>query len=101
MIITITNNDNINWNAETYVDKKINEILGVIKAKKGEIPFLRGVGISDEYVDNPISIIKPVLINDITATINEFVNGVTLQNVEILSGETVGDYNIKVVCKIE
>ena len=100
MVVEITSSDFIDWNAKTETDKKINEIANLLKTRLGEIPFLRGVGISDKYIDNPISAIKPVLINDITATIDANVENATLQSVEILSGKAVGDYYIKVVCEI-
>lgn len=98
--ITISSEDAINWKAESYTEKKINEILSLLKTRLGEIPFLRGIGVSDEFIDKPITLIKPALINDITATINENVKDVILQSVEILSGETVGDYYVKAVCEI-
>ena len=98
--ITISSKDAINWNAESYIEKKINEISCLLKTRLGEIPFLRNKGISDEFIDKPITLIKPALINDITAVINENVEDVTLRSVEILSGETVGDYYVKVVCEI-
>lgn len=98
--ITISSKDVINWNAESYIEKKINEISSLLKTRLGEIPFLRDKGISDEFIDKPITLIKPALINDITAVINENVEDVVLQSVEILSGETVGDYYVKVVCEI-
>lgn len=99
-IITVSSKDVINWNVTSYAEKKINEIATLLKTRLGEIPFLRDKGISDEFIDKPITLIKAALINDITATINENVENVILQSVDILSGETVGDYYIKVVCKI-
>ncbi len=99
-LITISSEDVINWNAESYTEKKINEISSLLKTRLGEIPFLRDKGVSDEFIDKPITLIKPALINDITAVINENVEDVTLKSVEILSGETVGDYYVKVVCEI-
>lgn len=101
MIIEVTSKDAINWNARTETEKKINEIANILKTRVGEIPFMRDVGISDEYVDNPISIIQPVIINDITDAISEYVDGVTVDDVEIVNGENVGDFHIKVVCIIE
>lgn len=99
-LITITSDDLINWNAKTKTEKKVSEIANILKTRKGEIPFMRGVGISDEFIDNPITTIKPALINDITAVIRETVDNVSLQSVEIIANESVGDYTIKVVCEI-
>ena len=101
MIIEVTSRDVINWNARTVVEKKVNEIANILKTKIGEIPFMRAVGISDEYIDNPITIINPVLINDVTDAISEYVDGVTVNDVDIVSGETVGDFYIKAVCIFE
>ena len=100
MIAVITSADEINWNAETYEDKKINEIANILKTRKGEIPFMRELGISDEFIDKPITVIKPALINQITAEISENVENVKLQSVDILAGDSVGDFEIKVVCEI-
>lgn len=99
-IITVSSSDALNWNAESYTEKKVNEISSLLKTRLGEIPFMRDKGISDKFIDKPITLIKPALINDITAAINENVEDVTLQSVEILSGESVGDYYVKVVCEI-
>lgn len=99
MIIEITSDNEINWNAKTEEEKKVNEIICLVKTRLGEIPFLRNIGVSDEFIDKPITLIKPVLINDITAVISENVKDVTLQAVEILAGESVGDYYVKVVCE--
>lgn len=101
MIAVITSEDVINWNAETSEEKKANEITNLIKTRKGEIPFMRDVGISDEFIDNPITLIKPALINEITELINENTEGVNIQSVEIVDGGNLGDYIVKVVCEIE
>ena len=101
MIYDITSENIINWNATTAEEKKINEVACLLKTIKGEIPFLRKLGISDNYIDKPINLVKPALINDITSIIIENVEGVTVKRVEILSGETIGEFNVKVVCEIE
>lgn len=100
MFVTVTSEDLVNWNANTEAEKKINEIANILKTRKGEIPFMRGVGISDEFIDKPITAIKPALINEITAAINDNVENARLKSVEILGGENMGDYKIKVVCEI-
>ena len=101
MIITVSSNDKINWNTKTETEKKVNEISNLLKTRISEIPFMRGVGISDEFIDNPITLIKPALINEITAVINDNTEGVSLHSVDILNGEISGDFYIKVVCEIE
>lgn len=101
MVVVITSADTINWNAETATDKKINEIANILKTRQGEIPYMRRVGISDEYIDNPITAIKPALINNITAAINENVENVILHNIDFSGGNSAGDFIIKVVCEIE
>jgi hypothetical protein len=100
MIYEVTSDEVINWNPKTYEEKKINHVANILKTKKSEIPFMRDVGISDNYIDKPITIIKPALINDITAAINEYVYGVTLRSVNFSSSST-GDIIIKVVFEIE
>ena len=101
MIVEVTSGNVIDWNAETEIEKKINQVANILKIRKGEIPFLREVGLSDEYIDKPISLIKPVLINDITATINENVEGVSLHSVDFINIDATGNFTIKVVCEVE
>lgn len=101
MIFEISSEDVINWNARTYAEKKVNQVANILKVIKGEIPFMRDVGISDNYIDKPITLIKPALINDITDTINENIYGVTLQSVNFLNSDITGNIIIKVVCEIE
>lgn len=100
-LITISSEDAINWNAKTATEKKINQVANILKTRKGEIPFLRGVGMSDEYIDKPISLIKPILINNITETIRDNVEGVSLHSVNFTNIEATGNFTIKVVCDIE
>lgn len=101
MVVTVTSNDSINWNAKTEIEKKINQVSNLLRTLKGEIPFMRDKGISNELIDNPFPSIKPVLINEVTAVISENVENVTLQSVDFLDGESIGDFIIKVVCEIE
>ena len=100
-IVEITSEDLIDWNAAGATEKKISEIANILKTRLGEIPFMRDVGISDEFIDKPINTIKPALINDVTAVINDYVEGAKLLSIDILNGESIGDYKIKVVCEIE
>lgn len=100
MIAVITSEDNIIWDAKTETEKKINEIATILKTRKGEIPFMRGLGISDDFIDKPITIIKPALTNEITAAINDDIENVRLQSVDFVEGDYLGDYIIKVVCEI-
>lgn len=101
MIVTVTSNDSINWNAKTETEKKINQISNLLRTLKGEIPFMRDTGISNELIDNPFPAIKPVLVNEVTAVISENIENVTLQSVDFSNGESIGDFIIKVVCEIE
>jgi phage baseplate assembly protein W len=100
LIAVISSADNIIWNASTEIEKKINEIANILRTRKGEIPFMRDVGISDDFIDKPITVIKPALTNEITAAINDVVENVTLKSVDFVQGENIGDYIIKVVCEI-
>ena len=100
-VVIITSDDAINWTAKTEREMKINQIANICKTRKGESPFLREVGIADDFIDKPITLIKPALINEITAEINENVEGVGLQSIDIINGDISGNFIIKVVCDIE
>ena len=100
MIVEITSADVINWNAKTYYDRKVNEISNLIKTRYGEIPLLRGVGLSDEYIDKPVTVIETVLMNEVKAVVTENVEDVTVLDVIGYNAETTGDFIIKVVCEI-
>lgn len=100
MIVTISSDSTIDWNAKTKQDKKINQVLNLIKTRKGEIPFLRDLGLSNEYIDNPIPHIKPILTNEIMELIAENVTDTRVLSVDFIGGDESGDFNIKVVCEI-
>ena len=100
MIVEITSEDIINWNAKTYIEKKKSEIANLIKLRVGDLPFMRGVGLSDEYIDKPITDISAVLTNDIKAVINDNMEDTTVLSVDFSTGETSNDFIIKVVCDI-
>lgn len=100
MIVEITSENVIDWNAKTETEKKIKQIANILKIRKGEIPFMRGVGISDEFIDKPITLIKSALINEITAAIHENIDNVSIKSIDILDSKIIGDYTIKVVCEI-
>lgn len=100
MRVEITSEDVINWNAKTYIENKINQIANLIKLRIGDLPFMRGVGLSDEYIDKPITAIDAVLTNDIKAVINDNMEDVTVLSVDFYTGETSNDFIIKVVCDI-
>ena len=101
MIYEITSDDAINWKAETEAEKKINQVANILRTRKGEIPFLRNIGLSDEFIDKPITLIKPALINEITEVINDNVKGVELISVDVYNGAVTGDFIVKAVCNIE
>lgn len=100
MIIEISNNDVIDWNADTETAEKINQIVCILKTMEGEIPFYRNTGISEDLIGKPINTIKPVLINNVTEVIHNNVSNVAVKSVIFETGESIGDYNIKVVCEI-
>ena len=100
MIVEITSENVINWNAKTDIENKINQISNLIKLRVGDLPFVRGVGLSDEYIDKPITAISAVLTNEIKAVINDNMEDVTVLSVDFSTGETSNDFIIKVVCDI-
>ena len=100
MIVEITSENVIDWNAKTETEKKIKQIANILKIRKGEIPFMREVGISDEFIDKPITQTEPILINEITANIYDNIEDVSILSIDILNGEIIGDFIIKVVCEI-
>lgn len=100
MIVEITSEDIINWNAKTDIEKKKSQISNLIKLRVGDLPFMRGVGLSDEYIDKPITDVRAVLTNDIKAVINDNMEDATVLSVDFSTGETNNDFIIKVVCDI-
>lgn len=100
MIIEISSSDVIDWNATTEEAKKVNQIACILKTLKGEIPFYRSTGISNDLIGKPINHIKPVLVNNVMETVHDNVSDVKVKTVIVEDAESTGDYNIKVVCEI-
>jgi len=99
MILQINSEEQINWNP-TPIGQIKNNILNILKTKKGEIPYMRDMGINSDFIDKPISINKGTLITDVIQNIHTYEPRAKVKEVSI-DDVTDGDVNIKVVVEIE
>jgi len=82
MILTINSTDPINWGASGTEQIK-NNVINILRTRTGEVPYLRNMGISADYIDKPISDMKAALINSVINNIQTYEPRATVQSVEI------------------
>lgn len=91
MIYTISSNDNtIRWGL-TGPDRIVQNVLNIIRTKKYEVPFMRGLGIDPEYIDNKLSYIQSEMTEDIIDTVAVYEDRATIVDVRITGADENGN----------
>lgn len=100
MIVKVYSSDDlIDWGA-TGNDRIVQNVRNIIRTRLFEIPFMRLMGINPDYIDAPPDIIKKSLANDIIELIKEYESRANVANVEILSVDADGGYEIAVELEV-
>lgn len=99
MILKINSTDKINWNP-TPIGQILNNVINILNIVKGEIPYMRQMGISSDFIDKPINENKGALITDVIQNIHIYEPRAKVKEVNI-NVATNDDVNIEVVIEIE
>ena len=99
MIISVTSNTDINWAAKGS-DKIADNVANILKTRIGDVPYMRGLGVSPGYIDMPVTDIKGQLISDAVSAIAEYEPRATVKEIEIVEADQSGEITIKVVIEI-
>lgn len=99
MIIDVSTNTSINWQAKGY-EKIADNVANILKTRISEVPYLRDMGISSEYIDMPITEIKGALISDAIEAITIYEPRAAVKEIDVEEASVEGDIIIKVVIEV-
>lgn len=100
MVYTVSTEDhNIEWGL-TGKDRIAQNFLNILRTKKYEVPFLRGLGIDADYTDNTSTYIKNKITNDVIALAEAYEPRVTILNVTLKSQDENGNLIIEVEMEV-
>lgn len=96
MIVTVSSNDNtLNWTAKGD-ERIVQNVHNIIRTRMYEVPFMRHLGVDDDYIDSNQTEIKTGFIAHITELINEYEPRANVVDIRIDSCDENGDYIISV-----
>ena len=99
MILTATSEDRIDWNA-TGDELLKNNIINILKLRKGEVKFDGNMGIDPDYIDNPLTAVKGKIMCDILENILTYYPQCEVKSIDVDSEKTTGDIILRAVIEI-
>jgi phage baseplate assembly protein W len=99
MILVVSTDNAINWNATGY-DRLADNVANILKTRKGEVPFFRDMGIDPSYIDTPLTISKGGIINDAISAILDYEPRVSVNEIDVTDCDEDGNIAIKVVVNV-
>ena len=99
MIFQISSTDAIDWNTDPIGQIK-NNIVNILNTRRFEIPFMRDMGILQDYIDKPITETQGQIISDVIDNIQAYEPRVNIKEVVFLEADENGEINISVVIEI-
>lgn len=98
MTIKFSNADKLDWNA-TGIEQIKNNVLNIIRTRRGEVPYMPTLGLNPDYIDSPLLQNKASLEMEIRNQLALFEPNATLDSLNIIPSEG-GDYIIEVVISL-
>ena len=100
-IVTISTEQigELNWSA-TGTERKVQNVLNILRTFKSEVAYNRSFGISSEMIDKPIDEARAILAEDLTTNIEQNVSGVRLVSLTIEEITETGDISAKVTIEV-
>lgn len=100
MNITIYSNDtSIDWNA-TGAERIVQNVKNIIRTKQYEVPFIRGLGVNPDFIDERKETIKADIATHIEEVISTYEERATVLSVDIESCDENGEYIIAVELEV-
>lgn len=94
MKITVKTGDSIDWEVGAEGQLK-NNVLNILKTRRGEVPFMPGLGLESKYIGRPVSEIGPAMRNDIMEQLEKWMPGVVIGSITITADEN-GNLNVEI-----
>lgn len=98
MTIKFSSGDKLDWTA-TGVEQIKNNVLNIIRTRRGEVPYMPTLGLNPDYIDSPLLENKPILEMEIHNQLALFEPNAKLDSVNIVP-DLNGDYIIEVVISL-
>lgn len=98
--ILTSNDTTISWGL-TGNDRVAQNVLNIIRTKATEIPFLRELGISYNYIDSNVNYLRTHITNDIIELINKYESRAEILSVKIIGTDDNGNVIIQVEMEVE
>lgn len=96
MIVTVSSNEtNLDWTA-TGDARIAQNVLNIIRTRMYEVPYMRYLGVNEDYIDSNHQEIKTDFIEHIREVINEYEPRANVVDIRVSSFDENGDYVISV-----
>lgn len=100
MIYTIRSDDSvIDWEA-TGAERIVQNVKNIIRTRRFEVPFMRGMGLSADHIDTTHMQIQAEIQRDVTDTVKAYEPRATILEVELVSVDEDGLYTIAVKMEV-
>ena len=100
-IVTISTEQigELNWSA-TGTERKVQNVLNILRTYKGEVAYNRSLGISSEIIDKPIDEVRAIMAEDLISNIEQNVTGVRLVSLTVDEAKETGDISITATIEV-
>lgn len=98
MTIKLSSEDALDWTA-TGIEQIKNNVLNIIRTRRGEVPYMPTLGLNPDYIDSPLLQNKASLEMEIRNQLALFEPNVALDSLNIIPSED-GNYIIEVVISL-
>jgi len=100
MIVTVYSNDeSIDWGA-TGAERIVQNVRNILRTRPYEVPFMRDLGINQDFTDSTLQKIESELATNITEIINIYEPRAKVLDVKIEPCDESGDYIIAVELEV-
>lgn len=89
----------LNWSAKG-TERKVQNVLNIMRTYKGEVAYNRPLGISSEIIDKPIDEARAMIAEDLITNIEQNVSGVRLISLSVEEAKDTGDISITATIEV-
>lgn len=89
----------LNWSAKG-TERKVQNVLNILRTYQGEVAYNRSLGISSEIIDKPIDEARAIISEDLITNIEQNVSGVRLISLSVEEAKDTGDISITAVIEV-
>lgn len=81
----------LNWGAKG-TDRKVQNVLNIMRTYQGEVAYNRPLGISSDIIDKPIDDVRAIIAADLANNIEQNVQGVNIVSIDVSEAPETGDF---------